>query len=100
MTAIVVVDTSTGEVVSEPEITSRGVAEDQEVFDRVRPQVEKAVVEAMAKGTTDTYALQQVVRNGTGTPARWDSSKKMYWSSRLRPCTNSCALAVAPSLRL
>ena len=66
VTAIVVVDTSTGEVVSEPEITSRGVAEDQEVFDRVRPQVEKAVVEAMAKGTTDTYALQQVVRRTLG----------------------------------
>ncbi|AKT52896.1 ribonuclease J [Arsenicicoccus sp. oral taxon 190] len=66
VTAIVVVDTSTGEVVSEPEITSRGVAEDQEVFDRIRPRVEQAVIEAMAKGTTDTYALQQVVRRTLG----------------------------------
>ncbi|WP_407568116.1 ribonuclease J [Arsenicicoccus dermatophilus] len=66
ITCIVIVDTSTREVVADPEVTARGVAEGQEVFDRIRPQVEQAVVDAMAKGTLDTYALQQVVRRTLG----------------------------------
>ena len=67
----VVVDSSTGKVVVGPEIAARGVAEDDSVFDSIKPQVEQALLEATAKGTTDVQQLQQVVRRVVG---RWVNS--------------------------
>jgi ribonuclease J len=68
----VVIDSSTGDVVVGPQIAARGVAEDDSVFDSIKPQVEQALLEATAKGTTDVQQLQQVVRRVVG---RWAGNK-------------------------
>jgi ribonuclease J len=68
----VVIDSSSGKVVVGPEIAARGVAEDEAVFDSIKPQVEQALLEATAKGTTDVQQLQQVVRRVVG---RWAGTK-------------------------
>lgn len=68
----VVVDSSSGQVVVGPEIAARGVAEGDEVFDSIKPQVTQALLEATAKGTTDVQQLQQVVRRVVG---RWAGNK-------------------------
>ncbi len=66
ITIIVVRDADTGKIAAGPEITARGFAEDQEVFDQVLPKIETALAEAADKGVTDTYQLQQVVRRVVG----------------------------------
>lgn len=68
----VVVDSSSGQVVVGPEIAARGVAEGDDVFDSIKPQVTQALLEATAKGTTDVQQLQQVVRRVVG---RWAGTK-------------------------
>ena len=65
---VVVVDSGTGKVVAGPEIHARGFAEDETVFDRVRPAIADALEEAGSGGSADTHALQQVVRRVVG---RW-----------------------------
>jgi ribonuclease J len=65
---IVVVDKSTGKIIVGPEIHAKGFAEDDSVFDSVRPKIEAALVEAAQSGSHDTYALTQVVRRTVG---RW-----------------------------
>jgi ribonuclease J len=64
---VVVVDSGTGKVVAGPEIHARGFAEDDAVFDKVKPRIADALAEA-ATGGGDTYQLQQVVRRVVG---RW-----------------------------
>ncbi|GGB17142.1 ribonuclease J [Flexivirga endophytica] len=66
VTIIVVRDADTGKIVSGPEIQTRGFAEDDEVFDKVRPKLEAALEEAREKGISDTYQLQQVIRRAVG----------------------------------
>lgn len=66
VTVIVAVDASRGKVSSEPEILSRGVAEDQETFRKVSPLIVEAVEDAMGKGVVDTYQLQQLIRRTVG----------------------------------
>ncbi len=65
---VVVVDSATGKVVAGPEIHARGFAEDDTVFDRVKPRIADALAEAASSGVGDTYQLQQVVRRVVG---RW-----------------------------
>ncbi|WP_166981564.1 ribonuclease J [Paramicrobacterium fandaimingii] len=65
---IVVVESQTGRVVTGPEIHARGFAEDDAVFDKVRPKIEAALTEAVGNGVRDQHALQQVVRRTVG---RW-----------------------------
>jgi ribonuclease J len=65
---IVVVDSGTGKVVAGPEIHARGFAEDEGVFDRIKPRIADALAEAAGGGVGDTYELQQVVRRVVG---RW-----------------------------
>jgi ribonuclease J len=65
---IVVVDKSTGKIIVGPEIHAKGFAEDDSVFDSVRPKIEAALAEAAQSGSHDTYALTQVVRRTVG---RW-----------------------------
>ncbi|PXA70859.1 ribonuclease J [Cryobacterium arcticum] len=65
---IVVVDKSTGKIITGPEIHAKGFAEDDSVFDSVRPKIEAALAEAAQAGSHDTYALTQVVRRTVG---RW-----------------------------
>ncbi|TWE13364.1 ribonuclease J [Rudaeicoccus suwonensis] len=66
VTIIVVRDAATGKLAAGPEIQTRGFAEDEAVFDAVRPKLEAALDEAREKGITDSYQLQQVIRRAVG----------------------------------
>ena len=66
ITVVVVIDSMTGKVIAGPEITARGFVEDDEIFEDIRPQLERALDQATASGTTDTYQLQQVIRRSIG----------------------------------
>ena len=66
VSVIVVIDSASGKLVSGPEITARGVAEDEKVFEQVRPQLKDALETALRDGVTDTYRLQQVIRRTVG----------------------------------
>ena len=65
---IVVVDSKTGQIVTGPEIHARGFAEDDKVFDKIRPKIVAALEEAGQKGVRDNHALSQIVRRTIG---RW-----------------------------
>lgn len=63
---ILVVDSSTGKLIVGPEIQARGFAEDDGVFDEVKPAIEKALLAAVQNGVQETHALSQVVRRTVG----------------------------------
>jgi ribonuclease J len=67
-----VVDSSTGKVVSGPQLHARGVAEDDAKLAEIVPELTKALSEATAGGTADTHQLQQVIRRVVG---RWASTR-------------------------
>ncbi|MEW1961543.1 ribonuclease J [Microbacterium sp. NPDC077644] len=69
---IVVVDATTGRIISGPEIHARGIAEDDAVFEDVVPKIVAALKEASGNGVRDTHALSQVVRRTIG---RWVNQK-------------------------
>ncbi|WP_417220750.1 ribonuclease J [Arthrobacter sp.] len=70
---ITVVNRQTGAIVTGPDIHARGVAEDQKVFEEVKPMIVAALQEAVRKNPTHTtYQLQQVVRRTIGA---WVSRK-------------------------
>ena len=62
-----VIDPDTGRVVVGPEIRAKAYAEDDHVFDDVKPLIEVALAEAAKEGIRDTYAMQQVIRRTIGT---------------------------------
>jgi ribonuclease J len=65
---ITVVNRATGKIVSGPDIHARGVAEDDSVFDDIKPKIAEALEEAvMANTDHTTHQLQQVVRRVIGT---------------------------------
>jgi ribonuclease J len=68
ISVFVAIDTQTGRVVVGPEIQARGFAEDESVFDDVKPQVVKALQDAAQNGTRDTHGFSQVIRRTVG---RW-----------------------------
>jgi ribonuclease J len=72
ISVIVVVDSVSGKLVSGPEIHARGFAEDDSVFDEVRPQIEQAVNQAVSEGVDDPYELQQTIRRRIG---KWVNTK-------------------------
>jgi ribonuclease J len=72
VTCIVVVDSVEGKVTTDPEFHARGVFEDDSIFDPVVPKIRQAVEDALRQGTTDTYALQQIVRRQLG---KWINEK-------------------------
>lgn len=63
-----VVNSETGMLIAGPEIHARGVAEDDAVFEKVKPEIVKALEKAVAEQTSrkDTYQLQQVMRRVVG----------------------------------
>ena len=65
---IVVVEASTGRIVTGPEVHARGFAEDDAVFDDVKPKIAAALADAAHNGVRDAHALSQVVRRTVG---RW-----------------------------
>ena len=73
----VAIDAQTGRVIVGPEIQARGFAEDEAVFDAVKPLIIKALSDAAANGTRDTHSFSQVIRRTVG---RWVNS-----SHRRRP---------------
>jgi ribonuclease J len=73
----VAIDSQTGRVIVGPEIQARGFAEDEVVFDAVKPLVIRALQEAAENGTRDTHAFSQVIRRTVG---RWVNT-----SHRRRP---------------
>ncbi|HEX5728730.1 ribonuclease J [Microbacterium sp.] len=68
ISVIVVVDAATGRIITGPEIHARGFAEDDTVFDDVKPKIAAALAEAARSGVRDPHALSQVVRRTIG---RW-----------------------------
>jgi ribonuclease J len=68
ISVIVVVDSVTGKVSGGPEIHARGFAEDDSVFDEIRPEIAAALEEVARGGGADTYELQQTIRRRIG---RW-----------------------------
>lgn len=68
VSVVVVVDSKTGAIVSGPEVHARGVAEDDKVFDKIKPKIASALEEAVKSGVRDNHALSQVVRRSIG---RW-----------------------------
>lgn len=73
----VAIDPQTGRVIVGPEIQARGFAEDEHVFDAVKPLVIAALLDAAENGTRDTPAFSQVIRRTVG---RWVNT-----SHRRRP---------------
>ncbi|WP_394551649.1 ribonuclease J [Agromyces sp. MMS24-JH15] len=67
ISVIVVVDATTGRVISGPEIHARGFAEDDAVFEDVKPKIISALADAAREGVRDQHALQQLVRRTLGT---------------------------------
>ncbi|GHD49989.1 ribonuclease J [Mycetocola manganoxydans] len=65
---IVVVEAQTGKVIVGPEIHAKGFAEDDRVFDSVKPKIVQALAEAAKNGVRDPHALSQIVRRTVG---RW-----------------------------
>ena len=71
ISVFVAVDLTDGTVVAGPEIHARGFAEDDDVFADVLPRVTAALEQALGHGSSDTFALEQIVRRQVG---RWVSS--------------------------
>ncbi|WP_106506309.1 ribonuclease J [Brachybacterium timonense] len=71
-----VVNSETGALIAGPEIHARGVAEDDAVFEKIKPQIVTALEQAVADQADrrDPYQLQQVMRRVVG----------RYASQRLR----------------
>ena len=68
ISVIVVVDAATGRIITGPEIHARGFAEDDTVFESVKPKIAAALAEAAKSGVRDPHALSQIVRRTIG---RW-----------------------------
>jgi ribonuclease J len=68
ISVMVVVDSGSGKIVAGPEIHARGFAEDDKVFDELKPLVADALMASVLEGNTDVYQLHQVVRRTAG---RW-----------------------------
>jgi ribonuclease J len=66
VSAVVVVDSSTGKLVAGPEIHARGSGIDEAAFSDVRPLIEEVLARAAADGISDSYQLQQLVRRTVG----------------------------------
>ncbi|MEI6590777.1 MAG: ribonuclease J [Actinomycetes bacterium] len=62
-----VIDGATGQITIGPEIRARAFAEEDHVFDDVRPLIVKGLLEATREGVRDSHALQQVIRRTIGT---------------------------------
>ena len=67
-----VVDSQSGKVLAGPTIHARGVAEDDDVFEQILPDVARALEEAVVAGSVDAQQLQQVVRRVVG---KWASNR-------------------------
>ncbi|GAA1751746.1 MULTISPECIES: ribonuclease J [Streptomonospora] len=68
ISVIVAVDSTSGKIVGEPEIHTRGAGIGVEAYDEVIPKVQDSLEKAASDGITDPHQLRQLVRRGIG---RW-----------------------------
>ncbi len=73
ISVIVVIDSVTGKVAGGPEIHARGFAEDDSVFDEIKPAIVDALDKLLAERVDDHHQLQQAVRRVVG---RWVSNTR------------------------
>ncbi|HXP22468.1 MAG TPA: ribonuclease J [Streptosporangiaceae bacterium] len=66
VSAVVVVDSTSGKLVAGPEIHARGSGIDEAAFGEVRPLLEEALARAAADGINDAHQLGQLVRRLLG----------------------------------
>jgi len=66
ISVVAVVDLTDGKVVGGPDIHARGFAEDDAIFDAVRPRIKDALESALRDGSSDVYELQKVMRRAIG----------------------------------
>ncbi len=66
ISAVVVVDSTSGKLVAGPEIHARGSGIDEAAFDQVRPLIEEALARAAADGIDEAHQLGQLVRRTLG----------------------------------
>jgi ribonuclease J len=66
ISVIAVMDSVTGKLTAGPEIQARGFAEDDTVFDTLKPKIEAEIEKAIGSGVDDMYQLQQVIRRVVG----------------------------------
>ena len=66
ISVIAVMDSVTGKLTAGPEIHARGFAEDDTVFDTLKPKIEAEIEKAIGTGVDDMYQLQQVIRRVVG----------------------------------
>jgi ribonuclease J len=66
ISVIAVMDSVTGKLTAGPEIQARGFAEDDTVFDDLKPKIEAEIEKAIGSGVDDMYQLQQVIRRVVG----------------------------------
>jgi ribonuclease J len=71
ISAVVVVDSTSGKLVAGPEIHARGSGIDEAAFNEVRPLLEEALARAAADGINDAYQLSQLIRRILG---KWVNS--------------------------
>jgi ribonuclease J len=62
------IEAQTGRCVVGPEIHARGFAEDDSIFDEIRPRIVQALTDAAEQGVRDTHQYSQAVRRTVG---RW-----------------------------
>lgn len=73
ISVVTVVNRQTGTIVAGPDIQARGVAEEDKVFQSIKPKIAKALTEAIQDNRDrTTHQLQQVVRRTLGA---WVSRK-------------------------
>lgn len=72
VTVYAVVDKDSGMVLSDPVVRAVGMAEDDAVFDEIRPELTRALKEAAAPGNVPKHKLQQTLRRTLG---RWIAKK-------------------------
>jgi ribonuclease J len=66
ISVIAVMDSVTGKLTAGPEIHARGFAEDDTIFDSLKPKIESEIEKAIGTGVDDMYQLQQVIRRVVG----------------------------------
>ncbi|MDS1271694.1 ribonuclease J [Lipingzhangella sp. LS1_29] len=68
ISVVIAVDSTTGKLLSDPELHTRGSGIDAEAYDEVLPRIQSALDRAAADGITDPTQLRQLVRRSVG---RW-----------------------------
>ncbi|GAA2174627.1 ribonuclease J [Agrococcus versicolor] len=64
----IAIEAQTGKCVVGPEIHARGFAEDDSIFDEIRPRIVQALADAAEQGVRDPHQYSQAVRRTVG---RW-----------------------------